>query len=237
MPLTSGTPLNVLVDRLARAGWGDLARPEVRGLGRVLAELARVLPPRSGAGKVTAPQLAAQCGYTERWVRRCLTLLEELEVIEWNRGGIVAGQPTPSWVRVSKAAVVDLIHLARHQQGERLQEQARQTRARVARLRTSYTRRPAKGRKKPPSRSAAPHAELVTALLFSKEVPAVHGPPGSRTKDQNDDAPASAASAQSALARMRADLAAIRRLPHRRRAPGRGQLGDDPAPPAASPHM
>lgn len=213
MPLTAGTPLDVLVDRLAKAGWGDLSKPELRGLGRVLNELARVLPPKAGAGKVTAPQLAGMCGYTERWVRRCLTLLEELEVIQWDRGGIVAGKPVPSWIRVSKAALVDLIHLARTKQGERTRERAIETRVRMARLRTSYTQAPGHRRKRKPSARGRPHAELVTALLSTEEVPTDtglgRGAPEKR-KDKKGSAPALTNSAQSALARMRSDLAAIR---------------------------
>lgn len=214
MALTAGTPLDVLTSRLARAGWGDLGHPSMRGLARVLDALASSLNPRSGAGYTTAPQLAEKTCYTERWVRRCLTLLEELDLIEWHRGGVQGGKPMPSWIRVSKAVLAELVAIARRKQGERLTEAKRATRARLARLRLSYTQRPGRRRKRPQSDRPDPHAELSTALLSSEEVPREERPPSDPVKsgtDQIDDAPASTATAQSALARLRADVAAIRR--------------------------
>jgi hypothetical protein len=212
MALTAGTPLDVLTTRLQVAGWGDLGTPELRGLGRVLQALGLVLDRRSGAGKVTAHQLAGQTGYTERWVRRCLGLLEELEVIEWHRGGIVQGKPTPSWVRVSKAVLVDLIHIARAKQDTARTERSAETRRRVARLRTSYTL-PGRGRadrKRSRSGRGGRHAEVVTALLLNREVPQDNGPDGPLRTDMNDEAPASTDTARSIAARIRADLAARR---------------------------
>lgn len=212
MALTAGTPLDVLTVRLQRADWGDLGTPTLRGLARVLDALATTLDPRTGAGKVTAQQLAGKTCYTERWVRRCLGLLEELEIIEWQRGGIVRGKPVPSWIRVSKSVLVDLIHIARAQQSERRSEQAAETRRRVARLRTSYTR-PARlptDRKAGRSGRGRPHAELPTALLSTEEVPKAHGSAVGGKTDEKAEAPASTDAAQSIAARIRADLAARR---------------------------
>lgn len=217
MPLTAGTPLDVLTNRLQKAGWGDLGTPTLRGLARVLDALAGTLNPRTGAGKTTAPQLAEKTCYTERWVRRCLTLLEELELIEWHRGGIHQGKPTPSWIRVSKAALVDLVHLARVKQGERTRDAARARRVRMAGLRTTSTthRRTAvpRDRKAPRRDEREVHAELGSALLsVPEEVSGGGGGSASGGKPQakNDAAGASQSSAQSALAAIRADLAARR---------------------------
>ena len=96
------TPINVLVARLQRQGWGNLRAPQLRGPCVVLGALSRALDPASGTGQVTAEQLAGMTCYTERWVRRCLAQLEGLEIIEWHRGGIVEGKPTTSWVRVRR---------------------------------------------------------------------------------------------------------------------------------------
>lgn len=208
MPLTAGTPLDVLTNRLQRADWGDLGAPPLRGLTRVLVALADALDPRSGAGKTTAQQLAGATCYTERWVRRCLTLLEELDIIEWHRGGIVNGKPTPSWVRVSKTVLVDLIHIARGKQAAERTERTTQTRMRVARLRTSYTL--PRDRKRPRSRTGPPHAELATGLLCNQEVPDPVRGAGSAQTDRNDEAPASTDIARSFAAQIRADLAARR---------------------------
>lgn len=218
MPLTAGTPLDVLTDRLAKAGWGDLGHPSMRGLARVLDALAATLNPHSGAGYTTAPQLAEKTCYTERWVRRCLTLLEELDLIEWHRGGVEGGKPTPSWIRVSKAVLADLVVIARRQQGERLADEKRATRARLVRLRTSYTQKPGRRRKKRRPAVGEPHAELNTALLSSEEVPREERPPSTTAEQQNnptDDACASANNAQSAMERLRAAVAASRRGRHR----------------------
>lgn len=214
MPLTAGMPLPKLVNTLERGAWGDLGEASVRGLRVVLGALSRALDPRSGAGKITAPQLADLTGYTERWVRRCLGLLEDLGIIDWERGGIYAGSPVPSWIRVNKAIVLDLIHIARKKQGETLQGRAHETRRRVARLRTSYTERPGrkpKDRKTSPRSKRPPHAELSTALLspYGKEVPTpASGPVENDQPTRKEAASAAPPVAQSAIARIRADLAA-----------------------------
>lgn len=221
MALTAGTPLPVLVDALERADWGSLGTPELRGLGRVLSALSRALPARSAAGRITAPQLAGRVGYTERWVRRCLALLEDLGVISWERGGIVAGAPVPSFVCVEKHVLVDLVTIARKQQGERLAAAAAATRSRIERLRTSYTRRPGKrprDRKQPRRVHGDTHAELGTALLSLQEEAPSQGPASGDDDSLTADKTSlrSPHTAQSRLAQMRADLAAIR-------GPGRGE--------------
>jgi hypothetical protein len=213
MSLTAGTPLDVLTDRLGKAGWGDLGTPTLRGLARVLEALGSTLNRRSGAGYTTAPQLAEKTCYTERWVRRCLTLLEQLDLIEWHRGGVQGGKPVPSWIRVSKSVLADLVHIARRKQGERLSDERRATRSRIDDLRTSYTQRPGRRQKKRRPHGGKPHAELATGLLLNREVPRAESAPSAPAtgmKSTNDDAPASADTAQSAMARIRADLAARR---------------------------
>lgn len=212
MPLTAGTPLDVLTDRLQRAGWGDLGSPTLRGLTRVLDALASCLDPKTGTGKTTANQLAEKTCYTERWVRRCLGLLEDLDLVEWHRGGIVGGKPTPSWIRVSKAALVDLIHIARRKQGEKLDAARVETRRRVAALRTSYTRRGRTPRDRKRARTSSPphHAELGSALLSIEEVSTARRAAGGVREGEKDDAPASKAFRASMLARIRADMAAQR---------------------------
>lgn len=213
MALTAGAPLSVLISRLRRAGWGDLGGETLRGLRLVLDDLGDMLDARSGAGYITAPQIADRTGYTERWVRSRLTLLEELDLIEWHRGGVQHGKPVPSWIRVSKVALLDLIHIARRQQGERLTEAKRETRARLIRLRTGYTTRPGRRRNTTPSRGGKTHAELNAALLSSEEVRGRNRPPSTPADrpDKHDGAAlATRGHAQSALARIRADLAARR---------------------------
>lgn len=112
--MTAHAPLPSLVTSLARAGWGDLAGREWQGVRTVLRALVDSLPYRAGQGDVTEPQIAQRAGLSLRWTRRCLHMLEDLGVIVgWRRGGAVLGRPIPSWLRVSKRALLDLIHAAR----------------------------------------------------------------------------------------------------------------------------
>lgn len=164
--LTAGAPANVLLEALERAGWGSLAGADLRGVRHVLAALTRCLEPRSGAGKATAEQIADRAGYTSRWTRRCLHILEELELIEWDRGGILDGKPVPSWFRVSKAGLLALVKIARRSATERLSERHRATRARIA----AYSLVRTKSKRRPQTRRSN-HAEVRTTLLSIEEVP------------------------------------------------------------------
>lgn len=177
--LTAGAPADVLLDRLEHAGWGTLAGPELRGVRGVLAALTRTIDPRTGAGKATANQIADRAGYTPRWTRRCLQILEELELIEWDRGGIVDGRPTPSWFRVSKAGLLALVQIARAAVATKLTRRQQETRARINRydLRRTKRRRATQTRR-------SDHAEVRPRLLSIEETPAAAdtGPPADPAK-------------------------------------------------------
>ena len=196
MSLTAGTSSHVLLGALERAGWGNLAGPEFRGVRGTLAALTRMLDGKSGQGKATAWQIAEQAGYTERWARRCLHILEELELIEWQRGGVVDGKPVPSWFRVSKRALLILVSIARTSAGERRTERQAETRDRIARYRLQRTKRRHHKRR-------SVHAEVVTAPLSIEEVPRGDGPPGPVV-------PATRETMMDAVATMRAQLKALR---------------------------
>lgn len=99
-------PVRVLLDLLERDGWRALAGPELRGVRMVLAALVRSVDSETGAGLATVDEISTRAGYSSRWTRRCLQVLEHLELIEWNRGGIVNGRPAPSWFRVSKVGLI-----------------------------------------------------------------------------------------------------------------------------------
>jgi hypothetical protein len=130
---TAGQPLHVLIKNLERAGWGDLAGADLRGVRTVLGALCRMLP--NGAGTVTVEQIATTASYSTRWTRHCLTILEDLEIIEWKRGGIVEGNPSPSFMRIDKRAVAALVILARDLRDTALEQLRQLTRARIAGLR------------------------------------------------------------------------------------------------------
>jgi len=137
---TAHAPMPALVQSLANAGWGDLAGREFQGVRTVLVALMHSLPYKSAQGTVTEAQVAQRAGLSERWVRRCMHVLEDLGVIEhWTRGGVVAGRPTPSMLRLSKRAVVALIEAARPLREAANAARRRITQARIAGL--AYIRR------------------------------------------------------------------------------------------------
>lgn len=159
--VTAGMPLDLLVSKLERAGGGDLTkrqRAALRGL-------SLLLPHGSAAGKATAGQVGRATGYSGRWMREGLADLEDLGLIEWHRGGVLAGVPQPSVFRVAKDALCDLIRrgaAAFALAAERVRQDAR---ARLA-------GRTYKGRRRYNRRSA--HAEVSSHLYPFGEVT----PPG-----------------------------------------------------------
>jgi len=132
---TAGQPLTVLINSLERAGWGDLAGHDLRGVRGVLAALCRMLPPESATGHVTVEQVAARAGYSTRWARTRMHWLEDLGVITWVRGGIVDGAPEPSRIRIDKRILASLVVGARELREHALIMLTAATYARIAGLR------------------------------------------------------------------------------------------------------
>lgn len=124
-----------LLRSLSRAGWGSLAGRENQGVRSVLRAVADFLPDKSAAGRVTALQIAAAAGLSERWTRRCLNILEDLGLIEWYRGGIYNGRAEPSFMRIVKQKLADLIPVARKKRNERAKAYRRETALRISQLR------------------------------------------------------------------------------------------------------
>ena len=124
--------VRVLVQRLANAGWGDLAGPSLRGVRGLLQALTYQVAWKSAHGFTTVPQLSDASGYTQVWVRECLTVLEDLGVIEWRRGGVIAGEPQPSFIRIVKTALTSLIHATEETYRDVVSERARVTRERIS---------------------------------------------------------------------------------------------------------
>jgi hypothetical protein len=99
--------------KLASAGWGQLDGWSLRGVRHILRGLVDCIDFRSGSGLATISQVANKASYTTRWTSVVLKELEELGLIEWRRGGIVNGRPQPSFFRICKHTLVDLILDAR----------------------------------------------------------------------------------------------------------------------------
>lgn len=134
-----------LVDKLARLGWGPLDGREWKGLRAVLRAVAVRVDYRTGVGRATVEQIAAAACYGQRWTRQALTDLEDLGLIEWVRGGVQYGKPVPSLIRLSKAALVELIAQAEPMRAAKVAADAVATRARLARI---HTIRMVKGKRK-----------------------------------------------------------------------------------------
>lgn len=160
MTLTAHAPLPALVRSLARAGWGDLAPMEYRGVRTVLRALGDTLPDRAAEGTCTIPQIAQRACLSERWTARCLAVLEDAGLIVWTRGGVVAGTPVPSVIRVVKRAVLALVEAARPMR--EAADRARQVATRARLAEALRLRRPA--RHTGPYRRRSAHPELATSL-------------------------------------------------------------------------
>ena len=113
--LNPRAPLPSLLRSLARAGWGQLGTGrDTQRLRTTLQALSMVLPDKSAQGQTTAYQLAEAGGCSDKTIRRALAELEDLEIIEIVRGGIIKGKPAPSFIKVVKTKLVELIRSARN---------------------------------------------------------------------------------------------------------------------------
>ena len=131
-----------LIAALAHRGWGPL-REGIPGLVHILQAIAHTVDPYTGTGYTTAPQLADAAYKSERWVRHCINQLDALGVIEWYPGGIKDGRPAPSFVKLVKATLVELIEVAQESHNARMLERRAAFEARVRRLpRRGWVRNP-----------------------------------------------------------------------------------------------
>lgn len=183
MRLHAGAPLPTLVKALARARWGELGATGWQGVRSVVRALGDVLDPRSGAGHVTVHQIAAAAGLSERWTRSRLEVVEALGLLTWVRGGVVAGRPVPSTIRVDKAGLIALIAAARQVNDERMRERARQTRERIAHLvntigRRAYVRTGPAFKRNGHIAAGQAHAELASGLPPTRGGSPPAAPPG-----------------------------------------------------------
>lgn len=131
-----------LIAALAHRGWGPL-REGIPGLVHILQAISNTVDPYTGTGYTTAPQLADAAYKSERWVRHCINQLDALGVIEWYPGGIKNGAPAPSFVKIVKTALVELIEVAQESHDKRMLERRAAFEARVRRLpRRGWVRNP-----------------------------------------------------------------------------------------------
>lgn len=171
---TAYWPTPSLIRSLSRAGWGELGGHSMKGVRATLRALVDLLPDKTAMGSATAWQLAHAAGQSDKWTRRCLDVLEAMDVITWSRGGIINGRPAPSFFQIVKSKLVELIHAARPKSDAARKEHQTRTDKRLAELKPGVNI--FRGKQK--RRSA--HAELGASLRppyggTSSSVPTVGG--------------------------------------------------------------
>ncbi|MCI6557338.1 hypothetical protein [Schaalia hyovaginalis] len=127
-----------LVHALGRAEWGPLAGGEMRGARLVLDALASIMwdqhRGRSATTLATARQIADRAAYSERWTRISLHRLEDVGLVQWQRGGVIDGNPQPGRFRIVKSVLCDWIEAARRRHDERMRRYIEETRRRLRAL-------------------------------------------------------------------------------------------------------
>lgn len=178
-----------LIAALAHRGWGPL-REGIPGLVHILQAISHTVDPYTGTGYTTAPQLADAAYKSERWVRHCINQLDALGVIEWYPGGIKAGRPAPSFVKIVKSVLVDLIEVAQESHDKRMLERRAAFEARVRRLpRRGWVRNPKAINRRKMHEALAMHARQSRAKaqpeLNAHPTPLREGTNGSPSLDKD----------------------------------------------------
>lgn len=135
--LTSHAPLHKIVDEISRLGWGDLAGREwgaVRALFRAFVS-ADGIHALTAQGKASVPELARHAGITVRWATDRLGAMQTAGLLEQDEGGFLPdGSPFPSFWRVNKQALIDMLEAAREIRDEAVKAAWVAMRARMAKL-------------------------------------------------------------------------------------------------------
>lgn len=141
---------STLVDMLEMRGWSALDAVERKGARAALRALVLSLPFGSGEGYATVGQVALRAGYASRhYVADMLADLEGIGLVSWRRGGVYYGAPVPSYFRVNKQMLADLVNASLERCQERLERMRVEVRRRLARYRhVRYLA--AKKRQRPP---------------------------------------------------------------------------------------
>ena len=173
-PPTAHAPVPSLVRTLSRQGWGPLHGRAMKGRANVLRALSdAVVDDETGDGKATLWQLAQHAGMSMRHARRCLNTLEDLGLVVWWRGGMLAGRSIPSRFRVVKTALVALIKEAWDLMAQRTREHAEAEAHRLATEGPRQTKRLTHRRhienKTEGQKPRSEHEDVMSHLHTSKE--------------------------------------------------------------------
>lgn len=142
--LHAGMSVQDVMNALARVNWGPL-RGRAWAYRRMLLETLTLMMREQRADFsaeiiTSAPQVADRMGCHEKTVRNCLHDLEDLGLVEYQRGGIWDGKPMPSVIRIIKKTIVGWVLAWRPKNDERLRLLRLETIARIAGLKKARVR-------------------------------------------------------------------------------------------------
>lgn len=132
--INSETPAAVIVQSMARAGWGELDGHEWQGVRSTLTAVVVRIKGKRGYCKTTVWQVSQSAGLSTRWTARCLRILEGLGIITWNRGVLQDGTPTAGFIQVNKPVLLRFVREAWAKGAAAWQARRAETRARLADL-------------------------------------------------------------------------------------------------------
>lgn len=132
--INSETPAAVMVQSMARAGWGELDGHEWQGVRSTLTAVVFRIKGKRGYCKTTVWQVSQSAGLSTRWTARCLRILEGLGIITWNRGVLQDGTPTAGFIQVNKPVLLRFVREAWAKGAAAWQARRAETRARLADL-------------------------------------------------------------------------------------------------------
>lgn len=160
--LHAGMSVQDIMGALARVNWGPL-QGRAWAYRRMLLETLTLMMREQRADYAaeiitTAPQVATRMGCHEKTVRNCLHDLEDLGLVEYQRGGIWDGKPMPSVIKIIKQKIVSWVMAWRPKNDERLRRLRLETLARIAGLTKARIR---------PRQRAQVHAEPDSSLSIS----------------------------------------------------------------------
>ncbi len=132
--INSETPAAVMVQSMARAGWGELGGNEWQGVRSTLTAVVTRIKGKRGYMDATVWQVSRSAGLSTRWTARCLRILEGLGIITWNRGVLQDGTPMAGFIQVNKPVLLRFVREAWAKGAAAWQARRAETRARLADL-------------------------------------------------------------------------------------------------------
>lgn len=178
--LHAGMGLTSVLAALSRVGWGPLRGREFAASRAVLDTLALLAHDTksdlSAVIQTTARQLAKRAGYSLKHTSRCLQWLEDAGVIEWHRGGIRTGAPTPGVVKIIKRTLVNWVLSFRSASDaeDRARNAATRARLQFYRIRRNNQR---------PAAFADSHVDMNSPLPSLRDEGASHAAPRSTREE------------------------------------------------------